>query len=452
LAFSYDRYGNMTCIQNAQTQGPCPQLSFNSANRISTPGYRYDAAGNLTGDGVNTYQYDAEGRRVTINGQAYVFNALGQLVAEPVPWTTIYDLYDPWGLMIGRAESSGEIWAQQINLGERMMADYSQDNQEMYFIHPSGLGSTTVNTNQAGTATEDCLFYPWGQFWTPAGNPCAGSPWEYHYAVFDGRAMFRNYASNIGRWLTPDPVGGDLTNPQSLNRYAYVLNQPTTLTDPSGLDVCDRNPNARACTEPYPRDAVGGGLPPFAGLFGVDVFDLAAAGLLPTGPPSAALPGCGVQFVTCVQFAGGTVGFDSSGFADLSNVGDIASGVASGEPYTGGANSLFLFAFGGSLPSNLPQGTPKIYWKPFKQGFKTALKALKKSGCGEFLWRPGTGDNVGDPISFRRPRRSHGRCGDGFTDERVHQFHRSVHDAQRNVRSVRQVLECVPIPRVHTAS
>jgi hypothetical protein len=38
-----------------------------------------------------------------------------------------------------------------------------------------------------------------------------------------------------GRWLTPDPVGGDLTNPQSLNRYAYVLNQPTTLTDPSGL-------------------------------------------------------------------------------------------------------------------------------------------------------------------------------------------------------------------------
>ncbi|MGH9354082.1 MAG: hypothetical protein ACRD2G_18285, partial [Terriglobia bacterium] len=35
--------------------------------------------------------------------------------------------------------------------------------------------------------------------------------------------------------LTPDPLGGDISNPQSLNRYAYALNNPTTLTDPTGL-------------------------------------------------------------------------------------------------------------------------------------------------------------------------------------------------------------------------
>jgi hypothetical protein len=42
----------------------------------------------------------------------------------------------------------------------------------------------------------------------------------------------------MGRWLSPDPAGAaavDLTNPQSLNRYAYVMNNPTTLIDPSGL-------------------------------------------------------------------------------------------------------------------------------------------------------------------------------------------------------------------------
>ena len=41
-----------------------------------------------------------------------------------------------------------------------------------------------------------------------------------------------------GRWISPDSAGlgaVDLTNPQSLNRYAYVLNNPTTLTHPSGL-------------------------------------------------------------------------------------------------------------------------------------------------------------------------------------------------------------------------
>lgn len=39
----------------------------------------------------------------------------------------------------------------------------------------------------------------------------------------------------LGRWMTPDPMGGDITNPQSLNRYAYAMNNPTTLTDPKGL-------------------------------------------------------------------------------------------------------------------------------------------------------------------------------------------------------------------------
>ncbi len=49
LSFSYDQYGNMTCVINGSTNGPCPTYTFNSAyNQIS--GYTYDAAGNLTND------------------------------------------------------------------------------------------------------------------------------------------------------------------------------------------------------------------------------------------------------------------------------------------------------------------------------------------------------------------------------------------------------------------
>jgi RHS repeat-associated protein len=46
---------------------------------------------------------------------------------------------------------------------------------------------------------------------------------------------FRGYEQNLGRWMSPDLLGGDITNPQSLNRYAYALNNPTTLIDPVGL-------------------------------------------------------------------------------------------------------------------------------------------------------------------------------------------------------------------------
>ena len=50
---------------------------------------------------------------------------------------------------------------------------------------------------------------------------------------------------DLGRWLSPDPLGGDVTNPQSVsssavrcgNRYAYVSNNPTTFVDPKGLHL-----------------------------------------------------------------------------------------------------------------------------------------------------------------------------------------------------------------------
>lgn len=46
----------------------------------------------------------------------------------------------------------------------------------------------------------------------------------------------RYYASSMGRFMSPDPLGGTLEDPQSLNKYAYVRNNPLTLTDPTGMN------------------------------------------------------------------------------------------------------------------------------------------------------------------------------------------------------------------------
>ena len=44
----------------------------------------------------------------------------------------------------------------------------------------------------------------------------------------------RYYDATIGRFLSPDSVMPDITNPQSLNRYSYVFNNPLKYNDPTG--------------------------------------------------------------------------------------------------------------------------------------------------------------------------------------------------------------------------
>lgn len=46
----------------------------------------------------------------------------------------------------------------------------------------------------------------------------------------------RYYRAGIGRFITVDPLGGHLEDPQSLNAYAYARNNPLRYTDPTGLD------------------------------------------------------------------------------------------------------------------------------------------------------------------------------------------------------------------------
>src|SRR6266567_3800545 len=58
--------------------------------------------------------------------------------------------------------------------------------------------------------------------------------------------MKRYHASSLGRFMTPDPLViqrlpanpflAHLSNPQAWNKYAYVMNNPLSLTDPTGLD------------------------------------------------------------------------------------------------------------------------------------------------------------------------------------------------------------------------
>src|SRR5438309_10878598 len=78
--FAYDRWGNRTGVWDAtsggnqiqsitlQGSGGIPTNQIASVTAGSTVNYTYDAAGNVTNDGVHSYGYDSENRIVSVDG------------------------------------------------------------------------------------------------------------------------------------------------------------------------------------------------------------------------------------------------------------------------------------------------------------------------------------------------------------------------------------------------
>jgi RHS repeat-associated protein len=212
--------------------------------------YGYDGAGDLTQDASNstthTYQWDAEGRVASVDGgstASFTYNALGHRVQR----NTDGYFYDPEGNWLGTAGGLSFV-----RFGGRALSLYF--GSETYFYHVNDLNSTAMTTNHAGTAVGDVVFYPWGDTWQQTGSGgynFAGMPY-YDTTTNTNETMYRFYSQNLGRWHSPDPLGQGavkLDDPQTWNMYAYVRNNPTTLTDPSGLYTVACSANAKRCEE-----------------------------------------------------------------------------------------------------------------------------------------------------------------------------------------------------------
>ncbi len=123
------------------------------------------------------------------------------------------------------------------------------------------LGSSRVITTATGTVCYDADFYPYGGERAYA-NTC---PQNYK---FEGKERdtetniddfgARYYSSSLGRWLSadwsviPTPVPyANLTNPQTLNLYAMVRDNPETFADLDGHEDKLKNPEA---TDPNAAD------------------------------------------------------------------------------------------------------------------------------------------------------------------------------------------------------
>ena len=103
----------------------------------------------------------------------------------------------------------------------------------------------------------------------------------------------RYYASNFGRFMSPDPYKASAgpKDPKSWNRYSYTRGDPVNRYDPAGLDDCDPDDPDDPC-EPPPPDPCG---PTSDGLLGDD--DGAASSPCdpgPVRPPDDLPPPCSI--------------------------------------------------------------------------------------------------------------------------------------------------------------
>ena len=238
--FDYDRYGNRAVQTGSHIPNPMftPQsLSDFSAsnNRIIAAGYEYDAAGNMTRDvSGRIFGYDAENHQINFNNLvAYSYDGDGKRVKKTESANTTVFVYDAFGQLTAEYESAGEA------------------TEGTQYLTSDHLGSTRAVTDASGTVKQRIDYLPFGE---ELGTGIGVRTAAMGYGVSDELrqkftgyerdnesgldfAQARYFGSFFGRFTSPDPFGGKILDPQSLNRYTYTLNNPFRYTDPTGSYV-----------------------------------------------------------------------------------------------------------------------------------------------------------------------------------------------------------------------
>jgi RHS repeat-associated protein len=250
-AFGYDAWGNLLTIGGVDGYTACTQenlgIAANVKNQISTNAY--DAAGNLTTGG---YTYDAENHLLTAGGVTYTYDGDGKRVQKSSGKSYWYGMAAD---ALDETDSSGATNNSTFNEyvffnGTRVARRDSSNSVFYYFADSIGTSRVMVQAGQT-LPCYDADFYPYGGERTPINNTCAQN-YKFTGKERDPESGLdnfaaRHYASSLGRFMQTDPIwvkGDRMVDPQRLNLYAYVRNNPLRLTDPTGMDVILRTCNS----------------------------------------------------------------------------------------------------------------------------------------------------------------------------------------------------------------
>ena len=127
------------------------------------------------------------------------------------------------------------------------------------YHHRDHVGSLRAVTDAAGRPVSRHDFYPFGiEMVGPNENTHGGSRMRFTGHERDEQTgmdymMARYGGSNLGRFVSVDPIDGKTEGPQSWNRFAYAVNNPVRYVDPTGLYVVDCQLEPKKCEKETER-------------------------------------------------------------------------------------------------------------------------------------------------------------------------------------------------------
>jgi RHS repeat-associated protein len=255
-AFTYDANGNRTSAHETGATTFDQTLTFNAANQITSTGYSYDGAGNLTASPGATYTYNGAEQMTasTVNGTTTRYTYAGasqaQLLSETTAggpaYTYTYGRTDGTGVPEIDTETTGTNTTSRVLsdavTGQALNLTDSNGDTAAFLVDGIGnqVGALTDTASEAFTASYD----PYGTgsvdtadatspFWTQ--NPYG---FKAGIRASDGQNNLvkyglRWYLPSTGSWTQQDTLDAPL-DPANADRYAYAGSDPLETPTPAG--------------------------------------------------------------------------------------------------------------------------------------------------------------------------------------------------------------------------
>lgn len=206
---------------------------------------------------VNTNIYDANGNLVSGDGRYYEYNDANQLArvrqGDQAGAVIAEYFYDSSGQRIKKIENGvvtyyvGKHFEKQVggtnagnssyyfgNGGERVAR--KDPAGQIFYYHLDHLDGVNVVTNSTGTPVSTTDYLPFGD--ARAGGT-GNEKYAYTGKEQDKTGLYyfdaRYNSPEFRHFTQADVAEPDYDDPQDLNRYAYVGNNPTSYVDPDGF-------------------------------------------------------------------------------------------------------------------------------------------------------------------------------------------------------------------------